>query len=106
MRIVDSHAHLEFPQFDNDREAMLDRARAASITTLLAIGHCGSASLASESPEGATESCYGLNVAPRASARHRRGWNQKLRAQALLGVRWLATALVNEVFSSPGGRRR
>jgi TatD DNase family protein len=38
MQIIDSHAHLEFPQFDNDREAMLDRARAAGITTLLAIG--------------------------------------------------------------------
>ena len=38
MEIVDSHAHLEFPQFDNDRPAMLDRARAAGLTTLLAIG--------------------------------------------------------------------
>ncbi|HXW56676.1 MAG TPA: TatD family hydrolase [Candidatus Cybelea sp.] len=38
MRIIDSHAHLEFPQFDEDRSAMLDRARAAGITTLLAIG--------------------------------------------------------------------
>jgi TatD DNase family protein len=38
MEIVDSHAHLEFPQFDEDRAAMLERARAAGITTLLAIG--------------------------------------------------------------------
>ena len=38
MEIIDSHAHLEFPQFDEDREAMLDRARAAGISTLLAIG--------------------------------------------------------------------
>ncbi len=38
MQIVDSHAHLEFPQFDEDRAAMLDRARAAGIETLLAIG--------------------------------------------------------------------
>jgi TatD DNase family protein len=38
MQIIDSHAHLEFPQFDDDRDAMLDRARAAGITTLLAIG--------------------------------------------------------------------
>ena len=38
MRIVDSHAHLEFPQFDEDRAAMLERARAAGVTTLLAIG--------------------------------------------------------------------
>jgi TatD DNase family protein len=38
MRIVDSHAHLEFPQFDEDRSAMLDRARAAGVMKLLAIG--------------------------------------------------------------------
>ena len=38
MEIIDSHAHLEFPQFDNDREAMLERARAAGVVTLLAIG--------------------------------------------------------------------
>ena len=38
MEIVDSHAHLEFPQFDEDRAAMLERARAAGIELLLAIG--------------------------------------------------------------------
>ncbi len=38
MEIIDSHAHLEFPQFDEDRAAMLGRARAAGIETLLAIG--------------------------------------------------------------------
>lgn len=38
MEIIDSHAHLEFPQFDEDRTAMLDRARAAGVQTLLAIG--------------------------------------------------------------------
>ncbi len=38
MEIIDSHAHLEFAQFDGDRDAMLDRARAAGVQTLLAIG--------------------------------------------------------------------
>ena len=38
MDIIDSHAHLEFHHFDEDRAAMLERARAAGITTLLAIG--------------------------------------------------------------------
>ncbi|MGH9682377.1 MAG: TatD family hydrolase [Candidatus Acidiferrales bacterium] len=38
MEIIDSHAHLEFPQFDDDRDDMLARARAAGVTTLLAIG--------------------------------------------------------------------
>ncbi|MBV9085924.1 MAG: TatD family hydrolase [Acidobacteriaceae bacterium] len=35
---VDSHAHLEMPQFDADRPAMLARAREAGIETVLAIG--------------------------------------------------------------------
>jgi TatD DNase family protein len=38
MQIIDSHAHLEFPQFDADRPAVLERARAAGVETLLAIG--------------------------------------------------------------------
>ena len=38
MQIIDSHAHLEFPQFDADRDAMLARARDAGIETILAIG--------------------------------------------------------------------
>jgi TatD DNase family protein len=38
MRLVDSHAHIDFPQFADDREAMFDRARAAGVEMLLAIG--------------------------------------------------------------------
>jgi TatD DNase family protein len=38
MEIIDSHAHLEFPQFDADRSEMLERARQAGVATLLAIG--------------------------------------------------------------------
>jgi TatD DNase family protein len=38
MRIIDSHAHLEMEQFDVDRAEMLERARAAGVETLLAIG--------------------------------------------------------------------
>ncbi len=36
--LIDSHAHLEFSQFDDDREAMLERARAAGVEGILAIG--------------------------------------------------------------------
>ena len=36
--LIDSHAHLEMPQFDADREAMLTRARAAGVAMILAIG--------------------------------------------------------------------
>jgi TatD DNase family protein len=38
MHIIDSHAHLEFTQFDEDRDAMLERARAAGVEAILAIG--------------------------------------------------------------------
>jgi len=38
MEIIDSHAHLEFSQFDADRTEMLERARQAGVATLLAIG--------------------------------------------------------------------
>ena len=38
MELIDSHAHIDFPHFADDREAMLERAREAGVTTLLAIG--------------------------------------------------------------------
>lgn len=38
MELIDSHAHLEFSQFDADRAEMLARARSAGVDTLLAIG--------------------------------------------------------------------
>jgi TatD DNase family protein len=38
MQIIDSHAHLEAEQFNQDRDAMIERARAAGIEALLAIG--------------------------------------------------------------------
>jgi TatD DNase family protein len=38
MELIDSHAHIDFPQFAEDCDAMLERAHAAGITTLLAIG--------------------------------------------------------------------
>ncbi len=38
MELVDSHAHLDFPQFDADRGEVLDRARLAGVSLVLAIG--------------------------------------------------------------------
>src|SRR5258708_8212085 len=38
MDLIDSHAHIDAPQFADDREAMLQRAREAGVNTLLAIG--------------------------------------------------------------------
>ncbi len=39
MDLIDSHAHMDVSDFDADREAMLDRAQAAGVGTLLAIGN-------------------------------------------------------------------
>jgi TatD DNase family protein len=38
MELIDSHAHIDSPQFADDRGAMLERAHNAGISTLLAIG--------------------------------------------------------------------
>jgi TatD DNase family protein len=38
MDLIDSHAHIDFPQFDEDRDAMLARAHAAGVNTILAVG--------------------------------------------------------------------
>ena len=38
MELIDSHAHIDGPQFADDRDAMLTRARAAGVFTILAIG--------------------------------------------------------------------
>ena len=41
MTFIDSHCHLTDPQFDRDREAVLERARAAGVAGFLVIGATG-----------------------------------------------------------------
>src|SRR5258706_11690040 len=36
--MIDSHCHPDFPQFDEDRDAMFERAAAAGVTAILAVG--------------------------------------------------------------------
>jgi TatD DNase family protein len=38
LELFDTHAHLHFPDFDADREAMMARAREAGVTRMLTIG--------------------------------------------------------------------
>lgn len=38
MSLIDSHCHLDSPEFDADREQVLERARAAGVETMLVIG--------------------------------------------------------------------
>jgi TatD DNase family protein len=38
LALIDSHCHLDMPQFDADREAAVARARAAGVTTMLIVG--------------------------------------------------------------------
>jgi TatD DNase family protein len=42
LEIIDSHAHLESEEFDADRAEMLERAKAAGVQAVLAIGSGGS----------------------------------------------------------------
>ncbi len=37
--LIDTHAHVDLPVFNEDREAMLTRARAAGVHAIVAIGH-------------------------------------------------------------------
>jgi len=38
LRLVDSHAHLDFPQFDADRELVIEQAREAGLVAILNVG--------------------------------------------------------------------
>ena len=38
MRLIDSHAHLDFRQFDRDRDAVILRAREAGLVAIVNIG--------------------------------------------------------------------
>jgi TatD DNase family protein len=41
VRLVDSHVHLDDPKFDPDRDAVMERARAAGVERMMAIGTGG-----------------------------------------------------------------
>ena len=38
MNLVDTHAHLDFPEFDADREEVLERAKAAGVVAMVNVG--------------------------------------------------------------------
>jgi TatD DNase family protein len=47
MHLIDSHAHVDFPQFNDDREAVIERARQRGLVSLVNIGTNVSTSRAS-----------------------------------------------------------
>jgi TatD DNase family protein len=42
--LIDSHAHLDMPHFDADRDAVIERARAVGVTAILTLGVDGASS--------------------------------------------------------------
>jgi TatD DNase family protein len=44
MRLIDSHAHLDMPHFDADRDAVIARAKEAGVTAMLTLGVDGPSS--------------------------------------------------------------
>jgi TatD DNase family protein len=38
LALIDTHAHLDFPQFDADREAVIERAKGAGVTAIVNVG--------------------------------------------------------------------
>jgi TatD DNase family protein len=42
--LIDSHAHLDMPQFDADRDGVIERAREAGVTAILTLGVDGASS--------------------------------------------------------------
>src|SRR5687768_13743575 len=38
LSLIDSHCHIDLPQFDGDREAVVARAREAGVTSMLVVG--------------------------------------------------------------------
>ena len=38
MELIDTHAHLDFPQFDGDREEVIERALAAGVRIIINVG--------------------------------------------------------------------
>ena len=65
---VDSHAHIDGPEFDTDREEVIQRARAARVTTILNIGtgdpHSGALERAVDLAETNTDIYTAIGIHP------------------------------------------
>lgn len=72
MELIDTHCHLDVPEFDPDREAVLARARAAGVTTIVNPGiHAGEWPRLIELAAAAPGVHYALGLHPVYLERHR-----------------------------------
>ncbi len=58
MTLVDTHAHLHFPQYADDLEAVLDRAREAGVLTMVTVGTDGETNRAAVALAGRVPGVY------------------------------------------------
>jgi TatD DNase family protein len=82
MEFIDSHAHLDGPEFDSDRDEVLRRARAAGVAEIVVVGAAGDLETAERTVRLAEEEerLYAtVGVHPHDAARMEESWWPRLR---------------------------
>ncbi len=85
MELIDSHAHIDGPEFDDDREQVIARARAAGVSEIVIVGAAGDMETAERTVRIA-EAHDGIHatvgVHPHDAAKLQESWWQRLRELA------------------------
>ena len=92
--LVDSHAHIDGPEYDEDREEMLQRARDAGVDLILNVGtgdpHSGSLERAAEFGAQHKEVYTAIGVHPHDARLYDDGVDEKIRTLLSDGERMIA----------------